>query len=164
MPHRFAKRDDLLRCAREITTREGVEIRKSVDSSSAHASYVAHPDSLAVIGDRFRLTLQPERSRGILSLVTAELTMGFVIHQFNRNRLERGTRFVADPVPPESAALISDGVTGGIASIERHENALRVTLAEPLTGVYVLRPILLNGRGRFLFYQVRPGKGACDVA
>lgn len=164
IPHRFVTRETLLRCAREITTREGIEIRR-LPGVSCRSSYLAHPDTLAAAsGDRFRLTLQPERHRAILSLTTSTVTLSFAIHQFSRYRLDHGTRFLADPVPPQAGDAPPTGLTGTIVAMEHAQEALRIHLDGPLSGACLLRPILLHGRTRFLFYRGSLEKEALDVA
>ena len=154
IPHRFANRESLLRRAKEITTREGIEIREAGKPGNEALRYFAHPDNLAApSADSFRLLVQPERARGILSLSAGQTRLAFILHQFNRTRLDRGTRFLADPVPSETLPSIATGIAGSLDTLEKREDALLITLGEPLDGSFVLRPITLNGHKRFLFYR-----------
>ncbi len=90
-------------------------------------------------------------NNAVLSLNSLNLI--FVIHNFNYGSLNNGRRFAADRI--STGVLKSSGnfECGDIVSSEKKGEAFRFEFRGRLSGDFVLRPILLNGRERYLFYR-----------
>jgi hypothetical protein len=154
--HRIAAVNNLDRSARSIMTRNGVQLWPVEANPWPSAGYQYRPLNTGTVEDgSYTLTIARSDPFGTLVLTDGNCKEIFQIRQFNLARLLKGGRFVADKVesPPAERQQADKRTTRGqvISLIERDEGII-VNLTGPLTGKFVLRPIQLDGRRRFLFY------------
>ncbi len=96
--------------------------------------------------------LQLYRGRAVSSL--------YRLPRFSQPLLLSGRRFLADKI--ELSDLHSEStISSGTVRLTGQEESIRLEADSPLNGTYFLRPILLHGKRRFLFY--RAGQSSQEV-
>jgi hypothetical protein len=162
-PYRIADRNQLERAAREIMTRDGVEIRpfgrrglspRAIASviwyrPSDHEKNTPEADdiTLAWSDQSARMTLRSGPAAG-----GENRTLTLDLQSFDPTSLNSGRRFLARPAE-SSTALESAGrvMQGRIRKIRDDGGALLFDTTGDLRGEYYLRPIRLHGRECYLF-------------
>jgi hypothetical protein len=171
IPHRLTEHDNIDRAAREITTRDGVEIwpehQVATLAVGAEATgYLYRPCNLPAGIDQFceisgkgdhvllNLGSRPGISRGVARSLSFELA------DFDQAALQSGRRFVA-----RRQQSIRGGVnevtllSGRLKRFERTEDAYLFEGSGTLNGCFVLRPIRLRGEDCHLFSRINTGAG-----
>jgi hypothetical protein len=108
------------------------------------------------VGARYSLTGLLNTDDVLLRLDDVTGKNVYSIRNFNHERLARGRRFIADKIDdPErrDGSTVSRG-RGRVGKIHEENDALVISLAGHLEGEYVIRPVRLEGRPRFLFYRL----------
>lgn len=144
---------------RSLATRDGVRLW-SVDSGPLkHPGYRYCPRALSGASseiDDFEVRLDPDNGVAYMSFGCQSERLRFLVRQFNVERLSRGSRFVADRV--DSQGIPSGGhcrtITGRTVAAASVNGGYRFSFEGALSGSFVLRPIRLDGRRRWLFYRV----------
>lgn len=151
IPHRFAGRGNILSQAREIMTKSGVEIWPM---DEPHRGYRFRPSAMHELPvQRYALRMIPDAPHAILTLNTRTINVAFFIKHFHQARLDQGARFFAD----QTACRSLDGCDGEIVDLTPVDSAFRLTCSGYLDGSYLLRPIRVDGRRRFLFFKLMSG-------
>jgi len=159
IPHRFAGTEDLNRRAIQIMTQAGVEIWPLVNSIPTSKGYLYRPDKNNLT-ETANYILQPTVNEVDyhLSLNRDGRREMFVIRQFNPERLCRGKCFITDKVDDnrlnEKVSNHRGKADGHIKQYEQEGDGVRLALNGRLDGDFVLRPVKLEGRRRFLFYRL----------
>jgi hypothetical protein len=156
--HRITSVSTLDQSARSIMTRNGVRLWPVETSPWQSAGYQYRPLNTGEVEDgSYTLTIASNGPFGTLVLADGNCKKTFQIRQLNLARLHKGGRFVADKVEsPSAERQQADKRTtqGQVISLIERSEGLVLDLAGPLTGKFVLRPIQLDGRKRFLFYRL----------
>jgi hypothetical protein len=90
----------------------------------------------------------------ILQLHHANTVRAYFVNKFSRSLLEKNRRFPARPVKefdPEPASSLG---AGHVLDYSTSGQSIIVRLDGYLTGKFMLRPMVLNGKKGFLFYRV----------
>ena len=156
--HAVADRDTLEAAAGSLATRDGVRIWLD-DRYSPNGPLYRYVPPRCDREDLARYTLYPVRATGDVRLEFSRRGERclFEIRQFNRFRLEKGGRFLADEIrriPKNSEPPASQRETGRMMDLVETDNCWRIRLVGPLTGTFVLRPVKISDRRRLLFYRV----------
>lgn len=164
IPHRIASREQLIRAAREITTKSGVEIFPFEPTDPATEGHACHPDELKPHNENhYQLAVSAESGHARLTLTLDRQSSSFLVRQYSHRSLQRGARFVADPVT--ALEKKSRGALVGIVTSHRLVGeAFELALTGPLSGRFVLQPISLHGRSRLLFYRAGESEVSDDHA
>lgn len=165
VPHRLASPKNIEPRAREIMTRDGVEIwplsRACLFTAPDNIqAYRYQPvDQAARSQPNYRLEFQPSGNRHLLTLTGIDAKSGstssFEIINFEADLLRRRRCFAARPVPRQlSTAKSTVVLEGEILSTQKHDGSLVVQTAGESGQSLVLRPIRLGGRDLFMFSMV----------
>ncbi len=156
--HRIADLGNLDRSARSIMTRNGVRLWPVVVNPWSSAGCRYHPLNTGTVEDgSYKLTIASSGPFGTLVLADGNCKETFQIRQFNLARLLKGGRFIADKTesrPAKRQQADKRTTRGQVRSLIERDEGLVVDLAGPLSGKFVLRPVILDGRQRFLFYRL----------
>lgn len=156
--HRIAAVNNLDRSARSIMTRNGVQLWPVEANPWPSAGYQYRPLNTGTIEDgSYTLTIARSDPFGTLVLADGNCKETFQIRQLNLARLLKGGRFIADKAESrlaERQQVDRRTTPGQVISLIERDEGLVVDLTGPLSGKFVLRPIQLDGRKRFLFYRL----------
>jgi hypothetical protein len=156
--HRISAVNNLDRTARSIMTRNGVRLWPVETSPWPSAGYQYHPLNTGTVEDGYySLIVARSDPSGTLVLADGNYKEIFQIRQFNLARLLKGGRFIADIAESrlaEQPQVDKTTTQGQILSLVNCGGGYVVDLAGPLKGKFILRPIQLDGRRRFLFYRL----------
>nr|MBN2276861.1 hypothetical protein [candidate division Zixibacteria bacterium] len=167
-----------LRCNRDFRVGDVIEIETASITDRPDGLHLMHPRVIdchfayGIADDLSQLVKNDEPANyagryhlSRVSETTIRLDLEFEngvrsynIKKFNTDRLEEGRRFPADEGQPDK---IDEGAffeTGNILDYTTQDNALKISLDGFLGGKYIIRPIILNGHRRHLFYQFSGGK------
>ena len=175
-PYRISDRTNLERAAREIMTRDGVEIRPlgrrgRSDQPDAVQVYLFQPSAQAGLrreADEFTLAIGDSTAR--LTIATGHgisnkhenLTLDLTA--FDSPGLLAGHHFLATPTEPSTVPELSGRILRGrIGRVQVEGDALLFDATGELTGAYYLRPIRLHGRECYLFGR-RIGGRVAEIA
>ncbi len=158
--HRITTIDNLDRSARSIMTRNGVRLWPVEANPRLSVGYQYRPlDSGAVEGGHYGLTITSNSPYATFVLSEGNCRETFLIRQFNMARLLRGGRFIADKTEGRFAGQQRGSertARGQVVSLIERDEGIVVNLTGPLSGKFILRPILIDGHRRFLFYRLVP--------
>jgi hypothetical protein len=159
IPNRRVKVHDLERTAREIATQLGIEIWPADSADISSKGYWYRPSPASKSRPGYAVCLADAPASSALTLTDKDRTFAFTIDQLDRDLLNAGRRFVADPVTDQVDHITSQSkvLRGSLAYVKERESGYVVRLDGDFAGTYVFRPILLNGRNRFLFYKTDTG-------
>jgi len=163
VPYRIVSLDSLERAAREIMTRDGVEIWPLPKSglfpvSDDVQAYNFHPaNNVPATKPCYRLEVQPGSGAATLILSGVESAsrsaQAYEIVGFDSALLRRGRRFAARPIElsrDKSEAKSTVVLEGEILSTEKCDGSLVVRCAGESGQELAMRPIRLGGRDLFL--------------
>ncbi|MBN1212357.1 MAG: hypothetical protein JXA92_07245 [candidate division Zixibacteria bacterium] len=157
LPYRYAERSVITERAVEIATRSGVEIWPMKNNQPANQGFLYRPvqNSKISVG-RYTLTGLLNSTDARLRLDSEAVKETFAIKHFNRERLARGRRFIADKIDyqDENNSLRAFCQRGAIRKIQPENNSLHISLTGNLEGEFVIRPVKLEGQPRFLIYRI----------
>lgn len=155
IPQREVPYDQINRAALEIKTREGVELWPADVNPAEAARLVFHPSvSAEPSAPAYALRINDDTREASLSFrSTAAVTpQTFRIPYFNLIKLAEGRRFAAWPT--ENTAVEVPAPTGDhhspLLSVEKDGDAVKFKAKGVLDGVFMLRPMKLNGREGYL--------------
>ncbi len=156
IPSRRVKGGDLERSAREIATQLGVEIWPAGSSDALAQGYCYRPPAISECRPGYALCLADAHAVSTLTITNKDRAFTFQISQFDRDLLDSGRRFVADLLAGGVDQVKSQFATlqGNLIRVKEREHGYVIRLDGDFGGTYVFRPILLNGRARFLFYKI----------
>lgn len=152
---RFVAPSQLTNAIQLLATKDGVEIR-SLDATSQHDYFIFNSADLHAIGDHPVTLARIERSSDWLFDIRSDSHRQFIIHQFDPARFRRGARFVADPLTPP-LNLPTDKrqmLSWKSPKLVHSDEALLIETGERQPSKLCIRSITLDGKPRFLFYQV----------
>lgn len=156
--HCIAGVHNLNQSARSIMTRMGVRLWPLDTSPRLFAGYQYRPPDSGIVEDRYySLAYTSGAASAVIMLTERESKESFEIKQFNLARLLRGGRFIADKVESRSVQERQAGqkaTRGQVITLIKREEGLVLELAGALTGKFILRPVKLDERRRYLFYQL----------
>jgi hypothetical protein len=171
IPHRLTEYEDIDRAAREIMTRDGVEIWPEhqvtrLTYSGESAGYLYCPNHLPgrsaqkceimQAGDRAFLTIGS--GSGIRTHTRPSLV--FELFTFGPAALNEGCRFVARRETNAPPAVNRDTLMSDqLQRFEKTAEAYSFECAGAMKGSFVLRPIRLRGEDCYLFYQIKANAG-----
>ncbi|HWR81787.1 MAG TPA: hypothetical protein VN285_00640 [Candidatus Deferrimicrobium sp.] len=156
--HHIGRGDEINRLAPRIMTRRGVRIWPVHANPAKTTGFVyCPPVSSSSTEGNYELLTSANNAGGYLKLHdgTGD-TRVFVLCQFNLARLLKGARFMADRVENETAVMEGrnrQAYKGRINSVRASDDGLVMELSGTLPGTYVLQPVTLDGRRRYLFYR-----------
>ncbi|MCD6249607.1 MAG: hypothetical protein J7J98_04660 [candidate division Zixibacteria bacterium] len=168
VPYRMASPESLERTAREIMTRDGVEIwplskHGLFPASDDIQAFEYHPvNNIPATKPRYQIEVEPDSGSANLILSgiesVAQSVSAFEIVGFDTALLHRGRSFVVRPMKrsvykAKTKAKTKPAVMleGEILSIKKHEDSLVLKCAGESGQELALRPIRLDGRDLFLF-------------
>jgi hypothetical protein len=156
--HRIARLYELDQTARTIMTRLGVRIWP-LDLPVGQTSGYQYRPSITknVTGSAYTLTFGNGTASAHLSFADGDSELCFEIRQFSMVRLLRGCRFIVDQVDVSTihgSHSERNSTRGQIVRQEKREGAFILEVNGSLTGRFVLRPVKLDERRRYLFYRV----------
>jgi hypothetical protein len=165
-PHRIVGRERLEQAVREVQTRDGVEIRPLDFSDAASCCsgywyrsanmshrYTSKSDISLVLdsgGNRLRF-----RTAGSTAGGDVKATHIFDLTDFDVRAMAAGRRFLATRVGLDMAP-VSDGrmLTGRLCKVSRSGDGLLLEANGELAGRFLLRPVRLQGKDRYLFHRL----------
>jgi len=156
LPYRYADSSEIMEQAAEIATRSGVEIWPLDNNRPANRGFLYRPEqNQKTSAGRYMLTGVLNSADALLRLDCEAVKRSFSIRHFNRERLARGRRFIADKIdePDKNDGLRTFCQRGAIRKIQQEDNSLFISLAGILDGEYIIRPVRLEGQPRFLIYR-----------
>ena len=167
IPYRLVEHNEVDRAAREIMTRDGVEIwpEEQVTDlafSADTTGYLYCPYDLpgrrvqvceiSVAGDRTLLTIGSRSGTGM----GVERRLMFDVVAFDQAALAAGRRFVARrQLAPRAGRSHVMLISGKLERLEKSADAWLFESTGTLDGCFVLRPIRLCGEDCYFFYQLR---------
>ncbi|MEW5995266.1 MAG: hypothetical protein AB1744_12865, partial [Candidatus Zixiibacteriota bacterium] len=156
--HRIVGHNEIDAATRLLMTRQGVRLWPLGENPLLSPGYRYQPKGGRLLRrNHYTLAIEHDNSSALLSLVESRTIHKYRIRQFAMARLQKGSRFLADPVDGNVSEpeLSHDRlVSGQIRSLEKRGEAFVVEPAGTLTGTFVLQPVIINGQRRFLFYKV----------
>lgn len=161
IPYRVSTLSDLPLAVRQMSTRDGVEIWTLSADPLTDAGYLYNPSRPAVVSntpDLCRLCVASETNAAIFSLSVDGHSLTFDLRNFTPEDFSRGRHFLADlretdPSVGQSNALFEVTVESPVAGDCREGEGLRISAGSKSGKAFGLRPVILNGRRRFLFHQ-----------
>jgi hypothetical protein len=155
--HRIVNAMQLAQTARELMTREGVEILRLDESGSfSRPLRISRAQIEQALTNRYHLTTHAPGGHAVLHICADSLRHAFEIKQFDCAGLLRGSRFVADMMTQDESSIDGSStslMSGRITEAIQAHGGVKMTLMGGLEGAFILRPIILQGRRRFLFYR-----------
>jgi hypothetical protein len=142
--------------ARALMTKDGVDIwRLNQSGECTDPLRVSREQIEQALTNTYRLITMHTTGHAIFHVAAESIRRSFMIRQFDRTALMRGSRFVADTTgeEPSNAREIASALSGRVARVEQKLEGMRLTLAGDLEGTFVLQPIILDRRRGFLFYR-----------
>ncbi|MFQ6009008.1 MAG: hypothetical protein ACE5K8_08675 [Candidatus Zixiibacteriota bacterium] len=156
--HRIARWQELDQSARAIMTRQGVRIWPLVLHVEQTSGYLYRPSIPKIVtGSTYNLTFGNSTATAHLSFSEGDDKRSFEIRQFSMAKLLRGCRFIVDEIdvsPICESHTKGNTTRGQIVRQEKRDGAFILELNGPLPGKFVLRPVKLDERRRYLFYRV----------
>ena len=155
--HRIVGAAGIDTAARSLMTRRGARLWPLDKLPPAFCGYRYQPTN---DGQPIYTVTSLDGDHCRLSFTDGKYNRRFVIRQFSLARLAKGGRFIADAAddPPKSTdAIESENPHGQLLALTRREGSYLLTLSGVLNGRFVLRPMRLNGRERYLFYCTATG-------
>jgi hypothetical protein len=149
---------------RSLATRDGVRLWPVNNGPLQHPGYRYCPRETSRTASEiedFEVGLHPDNGVALMSFGCHGERLRFQIRQFNVERLGRGSRFVADRVDGTPSGENRRTLTGRTVASAAVNGGYRFSFDGDLRGSFVLRPIRLDGRRRWLFYRVT-GVGNSD--
>ncbi len=155
MRRRDADIVDLPGVAKKMTTRDGVRlwVAGQLGPDMPAWKYRANCET-DMVESVYSLLRDTQHGPTLFSLTVDGVVRRFSLSQFDVSRLQKGSRFVADPSDSSDINFNQDTLTaagGLIASAIQRGDGLLLQLTGALTGRFTLQPITMNGRNRFLF-------------
>jgi len=171
IPHRITTAAELDRRAREIMTRDGVEIwplvnlGNYVDPDGPIRFSYRPPEPVRLSKPGYTITIRPDSDVATFTFAVAEAGIdsadsgeqAFDVIGFDLSRLRQGRRFVARRVSSRRLRKVGSErtiVRGRVTALESRDGCLGLDNDGELSGRLMLRPIRLNGRDDYLFYAV----------
>ena len=156
LPYRITDGAGLSLVVPQLATRSGVEIWP-FDALPLTDSGFEFSTKSPVSGRQktYRLNLIPGTCQARLTIRDSSSTSTYLLANFDRNLLNRGARFVADRLMDTSdAEPFPNQLSGLINSLATTEMSIRLNLSGSMQGDYVIRPISIGGKTRFLFSRL----------
>jgi hypothetical protein len=175
IPHRLGKVEQVARLAREIGTRDGVELWDlptgggPFDPTHSSRLHYLPPPQSEVSPERYELHQSEGNASGELRLFHSSLgsdPVVFRIPGFDLERFGRGARFVAheaDRPALSSGGKVGPALSGRLSSMTVADSGYIGDSEGDLAGTLVLRPIRLEGRDSFLFYNLAAGASYAEA-
>ncbi len=166
IPFRIAGAKELVTLAWRMRSTHGVDLWPLDQLPPFHLGWRFDPASgKHHRSPQYTLTRLPERNLALLTLDSTSERRRFLVHQFDPRGLLRGCRYIADPAGDDLLTLFSSDDASPAANVSRHTGDLSAlaprgegftfTSGGILRGSFVIRPVRLDGRTRFLFYRRR---------
>ena len=159
--HRRCLLTKLASASAEVATRDGVRIWPEQISLGDHCGYRYRPDPIPRAGNgSYTLSQIGDTGTALLTFVHDDCVHRFIVRQFNLHRLLRGGKFLADRCASDSGAWsagFSDDVkhtSGHVLRIDTADGGYSLHLAGKLAANVAVRPITIDGEGRFLLYRL----------
>jgi len=154
--HRVVTGAQIHTASRQLMTKHGVEIRPVNASDLPNEWWLYSPVEIMEAQNRYALSSNREQNSAFLQLDSEVVHEQFEIRQFNAERLARGRRFVADRIQYTDRRAANGGQTIGAGPghlLKTESGGLRFRLAGPIEGVFMVRPVIIDRRPRYLFYR-----------
>ncbi|MEA3296571.1 MAG: hypothetical protein U9R56_01760 [candidate division Zixibacteria bacterium] len=154
--HKIVEHQAIDQVARLLMTRDGVRLWPTDNLPPASKGYRYRPIDHTHGVYSLSLTVNGGRS-AVLSFTEGKQRHQFVIRQFNHARLLKGGRFIADRREADSLQSFHTDAAkeqGMVIEVKRAMDGCFLTLTGILNGRFALRPVLLDGRRRYLFYRI----------
>jgi len=141
-----------------LKTRLGVYIWPVGDRYDIKNAYHYHPDTKRkTIQDCYRLEQNPFKREAILNIRISGHCCIFGIKQFNPQRLLHGGRFIADRIDKKREEInhnYDEEPQNRLTLLKKSDGGLSMELSGCLSGHFIVRPVKINDRKRYLFYRV----------
>jgi hypothetical protein len=152
---RFVTRPEMADTVASLATKDGVEIRP-LGATSRHDYCIFNSADLHAIGNHSVTLARIERSTDWLLDIRSDSHRQFIIHQFDPARFRRSARFLADALTPPLNLPIDQRqlLSWNMPRLVRAEEGILIETGEKPPVNLRIRPIRLDGKPRYLFYQV----------
>jgi hypothetical protein len=161
LPYRVAALSNLPAAIKQMSTRDGVEIWPLSADPLSDIGYLYNPSrSLAVSNepDKCGLRVAANLNTAILSLTVENRLLHFDLRDFTSKDYNRGRQFLADLRESdlstgELPSSLETTLDLPVAGLRREGDGFRISLGSRSDKAFGLRPVILNGRRRFLLQQ-----------
>jgi hypothetical protein len=165
LPYRITDGAGLSLVVPQLATRSGVEIWPFDALPLTDTGFEFSTKTPASERQRtYRFSLPPGTHQARLTIRDSLSASTYALASFDRNLLNRGARFVADLLTDTSDSESSPSQCSGlIRSLLTSGESMRFNLSGSLQGDYIIRPITIGGKTRFLFSRLASPAGCRGV-
>jgi len=156
IPYRVCERDELHRRSLEIKSRDGVEIWPIGYKPAGGDGFLYNPRTEKWPSSSYTILEDNQTGGQVLVVQHERLSACFEIVRFDSDRLLRKGRFVArkiENLPQSVGVSYKEIMSGRLSGIGAVQGCYLLAEGKGQKNQLVLRPILLNGEQKFLFYR-----------
>ena len=157
MPGRLGEVEDLNRLAREIMTRDGVEIwRMNEAGKISNGKWYQPQDNKSSEKNSYCLVSDKNGSRTALMISHPDLPHTIRVYNYRTGAVDQSVRFLADMTNLEDRLVRSSEHQSPkcqVVCVKQSGDGWIIELNDQLQGKYNLRPVKIQGRERWLFYS-----------